>query len=202
MQKFRLAPVPPVVSALPVCAWHSPSSPAHPVKDEPFTGRSLAAGKKRPGIPQEQLWAAVRLLWEQRGLGLLLWSAPGALTSHLCPARRTSAPDCWQPCQGFPSPQQHQTLIAGWQPRHVKKAMAQVQATVFFFLWDDQRALNKGTEKVSQTSLCSDCTEGADNGRSTAKSVKVRKDWQGMRPSQLTEKQASELGKSDLVMGN
>lgn len=84
-----------------------------------------------------------------------------------------------------------QTLIADRQPRHVEKTMARVQATVFFFLWDDQKALNKGTEKVSQTSLCSDCTEVADNGQSTVKPVKVRKDWQGTRPFQLTEKAVS-----------
>lgn len=84
-----------------------------------------------------------------------------------------------------------QTLVAGWQACHVKKTMAQVQATVFFFLWDDQKPLNKGTEKVSQTSFCSDCTEVADNGQSTVKSVKVRKDWQGTRPFQLTEKPVS-----------
>lgn len=49
---------------------------------------------------------------------------------------------------------------------------------MFFFLWDDQRAINKGTEQVSQTSFCSDCTEVADNGQSIVKSVKVKKDWE------------------------
>lgn len=80
-----------------------------------------------------------------------------------------------------PSARAHQALIAGWPSCHVKKTMAEGQATVFFFLWDDQRAINKGTEKVSQTSFCSDCTEAADNGRSTVKSVKVKKDCEGKR---------------------
>lgn len=65
---------------------------------------------------------------------------------------------------------------------------------MFFFLWDDQRATNKGTEKVSQTRLCSDRTEVADNGQSTVKSVKVKrtgreKIFQRLRePSQLIKR--------------
>lgn len=45
----------------------------------------------------------------------------------------------------------------------VKETVAPIQTAVFFLLWDDQRVINKGTQKVSKTSFYGQCTEVADN---------------------------------------